>query len=127
MRYIKPYLIEKLVINKDSKPEFIYNEISEIINPKYPEVNDYIKEWITSQNITSYKLYVPWRSIRKLNKLTPDIKTYHDIDRDGLRETYNNVKENWHFIRNDAGLGFYEKNFAYTEKKYDDLIYIIGK
>ena len=139
MKRIQNFITEKLIINKATNIKYnIFQIIIDIIQPKYQDVKNYLKEWIEKEKIEDITIYVNYYAyFNVLTKICNNkslIKYYKDInDPDAKvinRYVYNGTKNNWHFIGKDEGLGFWKNYFAYvsSNKKIftSSPIYIVG-
>ena len=141
MKQITNFITEGLRINKDTKVEKsdILTTILNVIKPKLKEkVENYLKEWINKEHIENVKIYVQrndyWKTLRNNDNNDYLIKMYNDVNDNNHpvinREVFNKTRNNWKFIGQNEGLGYWKNYFGYSvsgnKKIFTSTVYIVG-
>ena len=140
MKQLNNFIQEKLKLNKDTKIEKldILTTILNVIKPKLKEkVEKYLKEWINKEHIEEVKIYLynlDYFKMLKKHEYDDIIEMYNDVnDKDHPvinREVFNETRNNWKFIGQNEGLGYWKNYFGYSvsgsKKLFTSTVYIVG-
>lgn len=77
MKKINSYIIEKLRINKNSKVE-LSNDCKALLKlfTNYKKGSEYLKEWLTKNNVESFEIYINKSKLIYFMKDTYDYKSF---------------------------------------------------